>query len=148
MEQWLCYLLLLLNSDYATVAGRSYRGSHQLIWGLSSKFRKFKSLKKYITPIQKKKTPVFQTVLTIMGQRKKKYMKTIGCHFVLPVHKQHNNLNHTMIIEENIVATKYYTNISKHHFETIFSQQNPQGTLTLLLMYIKCCWHTAKFRLI
>ena len=47
-----------------------------------------------------------------MGQRKKKYMKTIGCHFVLPVHKQHNNLNHTMIIEENIVATKYYTNIS------------------------------------
>lgn len=64
-------------------------------------------------------------------------MKTTGCHFVLPIHKQHNNLNHTMIMEENMNSG--YKVISKHHFETIFPQQNPQGTFILLLMYLKCC---------
>lgn len=79
-----------------------------------------------------------------MGQRKKKYTKKliIGCHFILPIHKQHNNLNHTMIIEENINSD--YKIISKHHFEIIFLQQNPQGTFNpainvhkMLLTYCK-----------
>lgn len=50
-KQWLCYLLLLLSSDSAAIYRRDYYGWSQLIRGISSKLRKFKSLKRCITPI-------------------------------------------------------------------------------------------------